>query len=300
MKKIVTLLFIFVFIASLTSCKSETTDKNITFDDDAGRKIMISKAEKIISLLPSDTEIMYALGAEDKLIGVSDFCNYPEQVSEKKVFKTGIGLNVEEIISAMPDIVFMGKMSQSPEQAQQLENAGITVIITEPHTIEETYKWIEAIGMIVSHQKEATSVVNNMKQQFDQIKKLAKDLPAKNVYMEISPLQYGLWTVGKNTFIQEIFDMTNIHNVFSDVESFAQVSEEQVIAKNPDIILSIVGADSDMNASITELKSRPNWNTITAVKNDAVYHINADILSRPCPRLTEGAMEILKAVYGLK
>jgi iron complex transport system substrate-binding protein len=303
MKKVVTLFLVLALVLSLAACgaapnETSTPKANISITDSRGKTVSFeTQPQKIISLAPANTEILYALGAGDRVIAVSEYCNYPEDTQGKQKLPTGENLNMESVLALKPDAVFMGKMSVMNEQIQQMEDAGIKVVVTEANSIDETYKSIRLMGKAVGKEKEAEQIVENMEKGFASIREQVKGKTAKTVYVEVSPLQFGLWSCGKNTFIQELIEIVGAKNIFEDVEGWSAVSEEQVLARNPEIIFTTASPITGIEDPVGEIVSRSQWNTLEAVKNNKVIMLDADMISRPGPRLLDAAQEMVKAIY---
>jgi iron complex transport system substrate-binding protein len=269
--------------------------------DSRGKEVFFAKApEKIISLLPSDTEIIYALGAGDQLIAVDTYSNYPKEAAKKQQLSSGDKMSVETIIGLKPDLVILGEMDQTEDQFKQLEDAGIKVIATQAGDIADTYKVIDMIGKTLNEESKATEIINGMKKDFAQIKEQVKNNPPKKVYIEISPLKYKLWSCGKGTFQNELLTLIGATNIFSDITSWKEVSEEQVLSRNPGIIITTVGPMYGVADPVSEIKARANWNKIDAVKNGRVYVTDSDAIQRPGPRLATAAKDLVKIIYGTK
>jgi iron complex transport system substrate-binding protein len=305
MKKLIALFLAIGFIFVGTSCnKTANSNSNSTSNqykviDSRGKEITFEKApQKIISLLPSDTEIIYALGDGDKLIAVDTYSNYPEEAKKKQQLDSGSKTNIEAIIGLKPDVVILGQMAQTVDQFKQLEDAGIKVVVTEAGSIAETYKVIEMMGKTLNKEAKATEIINDMKSDFDKIKAEVKNKAPKKVYIEISPLQHKLWSCGKGTFQDELLTMIGATNIFSDISSWKEVSEEQVLSRNPDIIITTVGPMYGVSDPVSEIKSRANWNKIDAVKNGKVFVTDSDAILRPGPRLATAAKDLVKIIYG--
>jgi iron complex transport system substrate-binding protein len=305
MKKLIALFLAIGFIFVGTSCNkiansnSNSTSNQYKVIDNRGKEITFEKApQKIISLLPSDTEIIYALGDGDKLIAVDTYSNYPEEAKKKQQLDSGSKTNIEAIIGLKPDVVILGQMAQTVDQFKQLEDAGIKVVVTEAGSIAETYKVIEMMGKTLNKEAKATEIINGMKSDFDKIKAEVKNKAPKKVYIEISPLQYKLWSCGKGTFQDELLTMIGATNIFSDISSWKEVSEEQVLSRNPDIIITTVGPMYGVSDPVSEIKSRANWNKIDAVKNGKVFVTDSDAIQRPGPRLATAAKDLVKIIYG--
>ncbi|MEG1705234.1 MAG: ABC transporter substrate-binding protein [Clostridia bacterium] len=294
---LVILLVIFGGIYFVNNAK-KVTKNPLVITDTSKKEVSFSKTpEKVISLIPAATETLYDLGLGEKVIAVDSYSNYPEDAKSKKQLKTSTALNVEEIVSLNSDIVFMSKMGQTIEQYNSLVNAGVKVVIVDATSINETYDIINLIGKIMNKEKEASKICNNMKKDLEDIRLNCINKEKKSIYYEVSPLEFGLWTSGNNTFENEIFNILNIDNIFKNVKGWAQVSEEQVLTKNPDYIVS-TSMDFGEVKVVDEILNRKNWNNISAIKNKKVYSINSDIMSRPTKRLVEGAKELQKIVYG--
>ena len=182
-------------------------------------------------------------------------------------------------------------MAQTEEQVAQLEKAGIKVVVSDAQTIEGVYTAIAMIGQVMGKAEEAGVIISDMKDAFAEIAANKLD-GEKTIYFEVSPLQWGLWTAGTNSFMNEIAEMMGLKNCFSDIsDSWAPISEEQVLERNPDYILTITMYDptSEGPTPEEEIMSRPGWENVTAVKNGSILNLVNDELSRPAPRLVEGA-----------
>ena len=155
------------------------------------------------------------------------------------------------------------------------------------------------VGELVGKQDEAASVVESMQKTFDEIKANAGD-GSKTVYFEVSPLEYGLWTAGANTFMNEIAELLGLKNCFADVEGWAEISEEQVLERNPDYIMTISMYFGEGPTPEEEIASRAGWENVTAVKNGAILNLQNNELSRPAPRLAEGAQMLADFIAGVE
>ena len=268
---------------------------SITVTDMAGREVVLEKAaEKIVALEPSDCEILYYLDALDRLVGRGEYCDFPAEVMDVPSVQSGYETNIEEIIALEPEVVIMTRMAQTEDQVNALEKAGIKVIMTDAQDIEGVYTAIELIGKVVGRETEAQNTIDYMKSEFDAIKATALD-EEKTIYFEVSPLEWGLWTAGNHTFMNEIAEMMGCKNAFADAEGWAEVSEEQVIAADPDYIVTITMYFGEGQTPEEEIAARPGWENIKAVVNGNIIDIQDNSLSRPSPRLVDGA----RALYGL-
>ena len=214
------------------------------------------------------------------------------------VVDSGSETNLEQILALEPQVLLMSTMSQTEEQAKQLEEAGVHVVISDAQDIEGVYTAIEMIGTLMGKQEEAAGVIQSMKDTFSQIQEKSSGDGSQTIYFEVSPLEWGLWAAGNNTFMNEIAEMMGLKNCFGDLDGWASVSEEQVLERNPDYILTITTYSGEGPLPEEEIMARPGWENVTAVKNGAILNLQNNELSRPAPRLAEGAKMLYDFVYG--
>ena len=295
-KKLVSLFLALVMAFSLTAAFAESTAVTVT--DMAGREITLdAPATKVVALTASDCEILAALGAEDTLVGRGEYCDYPESVLEVPAVQSGADTNLEQIIALEPQVVVMAKMAQTEEQVAALEKAGIRVVVSDAQDIEGVYTAIRLIGALVGRNDEAEAMVADMQSAFADIAAKSENT-GKTVYFEVSPLQWGLWTAGKGTFMDELATMCGLTNAFADVEGWAEISEEQVLERDPDYIVTISMYYGEGPTPVEEIKSRAGWDALKAVQNDAIFNADSNEVSHPGPRLKDAAEALYTFVTG--
>ena len=273
-----------------TAPEAVPEDTSITVTDMMGREVRLdAPASKVVVLTAAECEILYAIGAGDTVVGKGEYCDWPAEAADVTVVNSGYQTNVEQIIALEPGVVIMNSMDQSPEDVTKLEEAGITVAVTKAADIAGVYESIALIGALTGKNEEASSLVDSMKAVFDGISAAPAGDGEQTVYFEISPLQWGLWTAGKGTFMDEVAALAGLKNCFGDVDGWAEISEEQVLERNPDYIVTITMYYGEGPTPIEEILSRPGWENVTAVKNGAILNLQGNELSRPGPRLADGA-----------
>ena len=291
-RKLVSLFLSLVMLFSLSAAVHTEEDASLTVTDMKGRTVTLAgPAERIVVLEPSDCEILDALGASDRIIGRGAYCALPA-IADVPVVQSGYDTNVEEIIALGPDLVIMNTMNQRTEEIERLEAAGIPVLSCESTDIEGVYANIRCIGACVGKEAEAEAVIAGMQAVFASVGENKEALAGKTVYFEVSPLAWGLWTAGRGTFMDEAASLLGLTNIFSDVEGWAEVSEEQVIARDPDYIVTITMYYGEGPTPEEEIASRPGWADITAVKNGAILNLTGNELSHPSPLLAEGVQKL--------
>ena len=267
----------------------------VSIKDAAGKTVEIKEQPKrIVSLIPSNTEVAYALGLGDKIVGRSDFDNYPKEV--EKVEKIGgLDFNVEKVISLKPDLVLAHASQMSSKDGfKQLEDAGIQVLtVNDAASFKDVYKSIHMIGEATGVKEASTKLVDEMKSKLNDIKKQAESISKdkqKTVFVEVSGAP-EIYTTGKQTFMDEMLSVIHAKNAAGDQTGWVQMTEESIIKRNPDAIVTIDGA------SLADLKKRDGWKAIKAVKEKQVFQLNTDLASRPGPRLVEGVEALAKSIY---
>jgi iron complex transport system substrate-binding protein len=278
------------------SSKTEETAFPVTIKDALDNEITIKqKPEKIVSLIPSNTEIAFALGLGDEIVGVSNFDNYPEEVSTKE--KIGdLNVNIEKVISLQPNLVLAHASTDLGEGLQQLRDSGITVlVVNDAQTFDQVYDSIAMIGKATGATKEADDLTKDMQAKLGEIKdKAAKITDKKKVLVEVSGAP-DIFTTGKNTFMDDMISIINAENIANDQEGWIKIDEEAMITRNPDVIITTYGFYDDK--AVEKVLSRVGWENVNAIKNKQVIDVDSDRVTRSGPRIVEGVEELAKAVY---
>lgn len=279
----------------------ETAKEGIAVTDMAEREVTLAgPAKRVVAVMPADVEIIYALGAEDRLVGRGQYADYPAEVSAIEEVSSGQELNAEQILALEPDLVILTTMSQSVEQLEQIENAGVKVVVSDAQDIAGVYDAIAMLGTLLGEDEQADRVIEDMKTRLATLEEKAAAMPEDEkgtVYFEVSPLEFGLWTSGKNTFMDEIATILGFDNAFADVDGWAEISEEQVLARDPDTIVTIAMYFGEGPTPDEEIVGRNGWDELKAVKEGRIFLANADEFSRPGPRLADGAEALFSFFY---
>jgi iron complex transport system substrate-binding protein len=271
----------------------------LTLTDDLGRKVTIeTKPQRIVSLAPSNTEILFAVGAGEQVVGVTTYCNYPQEAETREQIGgfSAETISVEKIIAFKPDLVLStGKLHEKVIEA--LEQAGITVYAVDAETFDQVYASIEAIGQMTGHNEEATHLVTHMKERVAAVESVVAEIPNEErptVFWET--WDDPLMTAGPTTFAGQMIEKGGGVNLFADVtKRYSEISIEEVIQRNPDVIM---GPDSHGEALTADhIATRPGWETVKAVQDGRIYVINGDITSRAGPRIVDGLEMIARALH---
>lgn len=259
-----------------------------------GRKVNINRTKRIISCAPSITECIFALGQGDKLVGVSQFSNYPPQARNLPKIGSYIHLNLEKIVSLAPDLCLVTKDGNPKKTIQQLTNLGIAVYALDPRDIPSLYQTLLTLGDLLEAKEQATSLVASLKKRVQSV----QDKVREAVYRPRVFFQIGInpmVSVGSKTLINDLISLAGGENVTKGPVPYPRISIEDVLVLNPDIIV----ISSMVNAQKLLLEVKAMWRglpQIKAVQKNKIYVINSDLFNRPAPRIIQG-LEALGRIF---
>lgn len=253
--------------------------------------------ERYVSLTPATTEILFALGLEEKIVGVTTFCNYPPEAKKKPKVGTFSDPNIEQILFLKPSLVFTTGLEQAPSIIR-LRNAGLKVMVSDPKTIAEFFASLRAIAAVTGTQEKAEALVCALELRLKEVKRKVKEKAQEqrpSVFIEI--WHDPIMTAGRGSFVDEVIRLTGARNIACDVpRSYSRFSSEEIIARNPDIIILCYMIRSDTAQEF--LTRRLGWGQIKAVKNKRIIDdIDPDLLLRPGPRIIDGLEMLYRKVY---
>jgi iron complex transport system substrate-binding protein len=268
-----------------------TTPGPITINDQYGRTVTVKSSKRIISLSPAHTEIVFALGLGNRVVGVSDYSDFPADAANKTSVGSYDKPNIEKIISLEPDLVLATEEHEA--ETKMLEGKGITVVALNPKSVSEVFDTIALMGKITGRDVQAAALVTDMKSRMAKITAITSkltDAQKPKVFMVI--WHDPFWTVGSGTFHDELLKMAGGINIAKDLTGYATIGLETVIAANPQIIIAGVGMGTGNDASLKAMLTDGRLKNTDARLNNWIYGANMDIISRPGPRLVD-ALEIL-------
>lgn len=297
MKQLVFGIIILSLLAGLTLGCGYQSSLPGAFTDDFGRVVSIDKPpQRIVSHMPGITEILFALGLDERVAGVSDYCNYPPQAKLKPKVGGFFNPSVERIVALNPDLVLTnGDVEYLVTQLGQL---GVTFIILHPEDIDGILKNIELVGKVTATERKAKEIIKDMKARISQVTTKVKDAPRVKVFYTFATTDLNNpWTAGPGSFIDSLITLAGGENIaFKASAAWIQFSIEEVVASNPEIII----VDASHGSAVTpidELKQHPVWKKITAIKQNRVYPIDGDLVNRPGPRIVQALEEIAKFLH---
>ncbi|HHX87860.1 MAG TPA: cobalamin-binding protein [Firmicutes bacterium] len=281
-----------LLVAALTGCTQEGVNGEgpqvtgeITLVDHKGREVIIDgELERVISLSPSNTEIMFALGLGSKVVGVTDYCNYPPEAAGKEKVGGFSDPSIEVILTLEPDLVLAGSLHE--EAVARLEERDIPVLVMEPKSVEQVYETIRTVAAAARAEEAAETLVSEIKQQVGSVQEKLDTLAEGDKI----PVYYELWydppmSIGNRSFIHEVVTLAGGKNIFADLDdNYPTVSPEAVAQKNPLVILY----PDDHGTAIMireQYDLRPGWSKVSALQEERIYGVDSDLFNRPGPRV---------------
>jgi iron complex transport system substrate-binding protein len=292
----VCLAFVFAVLAIACSKPPVSTNSTLGFHqttDEAGRTIRVpDKVTRFISLAPSVTEIVYAIGAGDGLVGRTSYCNYPAEALKVEVVGDTLKPSIERIIALRPQIVFVSTASQLEAFTSELEAHQIAVYVTDSHDLEGVFHSIERMAEVLGKQTQAAELLQRLRDRVNVVAEKVKDRPPVRVFYQVSG--EPLYTIGHEAFITDLVKRAGGISVTADVPgAWPKYSAESALAARPDaIILPTGGSMGAANSSVASALQRS-----PAVASGRVYKINDDHLSRPGPRSVDGLEDLARALH---
>lgn len=269
-----------VFTLLIGACSSNKDNKIIVKDTFNNELKLQTEAKRIVSIAPSISEIIYALGAGDKLVGRTIYCKYPKEIEKVESIGDILNPNIEKIISLKPDLVIASSHFKKESQ-EMLKNLGIkTAVFNGEKSVEDIMGIIEKLALISGKKENGEIILKKMQFDLDEISK--KTSKQKSVYYMISYGSFGDYTAGGNTYINEIIELAGGINIAKDMKGWSY-SIENLMKKDPDIIICPKGRGIKKGLEKDNLYSK-----LSAVKNSKVYEIDSDLIDIQGPRIIEG------------
>lgn len=267
---------------------------NVTLTDSTGETITLTKKpERIVSLAPTTTEILYFLGLEEQIVGRTSYCNYPESILEVPEVGSTSEPNVETIVDLNPDLV-VSAIFIPDEVMNKLRELGIQVaFFNDKENFEGTYAIIEKLGMLTGTEDKAAEVIGSMKQKVASLEEEVKalNLTQKPTVYYATGFGEGDYGAGGDTFIGEIITLAGGENIMQDISGWL-ISKEQIAEGDPDIIIVPSGANM-----ATEMAKTDFYKDLRAVKEGRIYEIDGDSISRQSPRVADALVEMAQKIH---
>lgn len=298
------LIFIFLFFTLnlyLLMGSSATVNYPLTIIDDTGSAVTIpEEPQRIISAAPNNTEILFALGLGDKVVGVTNYANYPEEAIKVEKIGEMSPLNLEKIASLQPDlIVAVAFGGFQLKEIPRLRELGFNVLVIEPLTIKETLKSIKMVATVCGIPEKGNTLVEDLSRRVNKIKSEVSKISISNrPKVFIGGTYETIYTPGEGTLLNELITLAGGKNIAASLPGWIKISPEFVAEAEPDIIIIPVGAmNPGEESKIKEnISQRPGWANIPAIKTQNIFIVNEDLFYRAGPRLVDG-LELLYEIF---
>jgi cobalamin transport system substrate-binding protein len=292
-------LIIFALFSLLTTHANVFTPSNvyaesITVTDDLGRSVEFSEPPvRIISLAPGLTEILFSLGLEHRIVGVTDYCNYPPEALNKTRVG-GLNANIESILALHPDLVVGVSGLYQQENLARLERFRIPYVVVNPSSIDKIFETILFLGKIARVEETASARVRQLRQRLDSIRQTLRSAPSPRLLYVVD--EDPLISVGKGSYLNDLIRDAGAINITEGLDkAYPLVSMEYVIQKDPQVI--ILAMDADRILSDRQKRNWSRWTTLSAVRDGRIYKVNRDLLNRPGPRMLDGLEELARLLH---
>ena len=273
----------------------------LTFQDGLDRRVELTgPAQRVVSLAPSNTEILFAVGAGSQVVGRDDFSDYPaEAASLPSVGGSFSDYNYEAIVDLKPDLVLAAEIN-TPEQVQALEKLGLKVYyLANPTDLEGMYTNLQIVAALTGHEAETKQLIDSLRQRVAAVEAKLQNMDQEPlVFYEIDATDPNApYTAGKGTFIDTLIGMAKGRNLGATLnEPYGSISLEELVVQNPDIIL--LGDSVWGGVTAESVASRPGWDQVGAVKNGKIYPFDDNLVSRPGPRMVDGLEALAELLHG--
>jgi iron complex transport system substrate-binding protein len=294
-------IFLIISILLVTSCSSQapplksSAPYEIIGIDDLGREVRFSHPpQRIVSLDPSVTEILFALGLNREVVGVTDYCDYPQEAKSKSKVGGYLDPNIEAIALLEPDLVVTTLKSDTPRLIEQLENFGMGVFVLDPQRIEDIFENISSLAKLTNREERGEQLVGALQERLHEVKRKVDGIYRPGVFLGMGA--DPLISVGPGSFANDLVEIAGGRNVASHSSSrYRKYALEEILLADPEVIIICSMIPND--PCLTQKRWWERWANISAVRNGRIYVVEANLITRPGPRIIEGLMEIAKAIH---
>ncbi len=290
-----------VLLGLLLACApppKEAASFSMEVTDQLGRVVKLDGIpQRIISLAPSNTEILFALGLADRVVAVTDYCDFPSEAKEKPSIGGFTTPNIEKLVVLSPDVIFAASVHEQ-RIIPQLEERGLPVLVLAPKTIDEVLAAITLVGKITGQDGEASRLVAEMKNRIKAVTDRTDELPQEQKPRVFYLVWHNpLMTAGSGTFQNDLISRAGGVNIAQDLTEWADISLERVMQADPEVIIAGVGHGSGEDLKAQFIKTEPRLRNTAARQHNRVYGVDANLVSRPGPRIVEGLEKFAQFIH---
>jgi iron complex transport system substrate-binding protein len=281
-------------VAGQTNAARSTLSARRELTDEVGRKVQLpQEADRVVSLAPNLTEIVYALGDENHLAGDTDYCDYPADAARKPHVGGTVNPNLEEVASLMPDIILATSINRR-ETVAALERLGLPVFITDPRSVDQMIATVEHIGAALAVKESAASLAGDLRSRLSDLdRRLAGIAPRRVLFV--------VWTeplisVGRDTFIADALRRAGGRSIVETKIEWPHVSLEEIVRLQPEVLVFASTHAGDTQRDIDALRTRPGWRDLRAMQRGSIVVVS-DAINRPAPRMVDAIERLAHALH---
>ncbi len=284
-----------ILLPLLVLWDSSSPASSLKFKDEVGRAVTIPYPPKrIVSLAPNITEILFRLGLDEEIVGVSIHCNFPEKAKTKVQVGSYVSLDFERIVSLKPELIIATGAGNRKDMVDRLETLGFPTYVIFPKKLNDVLQSIRHLSQIVGREREGMEIIGGMERRRKRVMELTRGLPRPKVFLQIGDAP--VVTVGRNSFGDDLIHLAGGDNVAGkENEMYPRLGMEEILKRSPEVIL--ISSMNPRGDYVKILKEWSRWETIPAVKNGRIHLIDSDLIDRPSPRIIDGLEEIAKFLH---
>ncbi|HSV31152.1 MAG TPA: helical backbone metal receptor [Atribacteraceae bacterium] len=270
----------------------------LTLTDGWGRTVVFEHpAQRIVSLTPANTEIVYFLDLDPLLLGVTEYCNYPAEAREKERIGSLIDVDLERVVALQPDLILAGSLT-TPEAVERLVSFGFPVFVLDPGTVTESLEAIDQVAQIAGIAEQGAARIRELADAIEYVTGWSKGIPEEQRPDVLHIIWHDpIWTVGGDTFVHQFIEMAGGRNLTADLTGYANLDLEELLRRNPSIITVDDDHGDEQSLPFLFVTTDPRLHPVRAVRDGRVYRVDSDIVSRPGPRVAEAVKLFARIFY---
>lgn len=287
--------FLFILCIVVLFAPLVSYSDTLTIKDEVGREVTFPfPPKRIVSLAPNITEILFRLGLDEEVVGVSIHCNYPEKAKSRMRVGSYISIDLERVISLKPDLIMATGAGNPREMIERLERLGFPAFVIFPKRFDDVLRSIRHLGQVTAKEKEALSIIDSMQRRKERVIERTKNLSRPKVFLQIG--EAPIVTVGRGSFGDDLIRLAGGENVAgNDKEMYPRLGMEEILKRSPEVILiSSMNPKGDYERVLREWE---RWKMIPAIKQGRIHLLDSDLIDRPSPRIIDGLEEMGKLIH---
>lgn len=284
-----------LLLAALCAVPQARAQSTQEFFDEVGRRVTVRvPVRRIVSLAPSLTETVYALGAQERLVGVTDFCDYPPEAAAKTKVGGAVNPSIEQIAALKPDVVLATRALNRRETVEALERLGIAVYATDPHSVESMLDSTRRLAELLGTADRAAALVPELRARLDALRQRLAAKPARRVLFVV--WHEPLISIGRETFLADALRRAGAESVIETAQDWPKLNLEEIVRLQPEYLVFASSHSEAVRRTADELRARPGWRRLDAVQQNR-FAVISDAVNRPSPRLVAAIEELARQLH---